>query len=249
LPVGVTATPLPRPATTIARTWLPLPAHVAFFSDSLGYEARQHVSIELVRRLGTDTVFSYTGAPGAALCDYRDGIVAAIASGKFDVVAIEFSGNGFTECAKGPGGEFMQNEALLSRYRADAETVATAGDRGQVALVWVGAPSSWIVLPDSDVRNAMIEDVYRPVADRHGDTISSAHLAVYSDAGLPVRSATCLPEDQRCVDGYVVLRSPDGIHFCPSPGTNPSMPCPEWSSGAYRYGTAVAASIAVLYGR
>jgi hypothetical protein len=125
-PATTVATTMPSPPTTIARRWLPLPARVAFFSDSLGYEARQHVSIELVRRLGTDTMFAYTGAPGAALCDYREGIVVAIASGKFDVVAIEFSGNGFTECAKGPGGEFMQNEALLSRYRADAETVATA---------------------------------------------------------------------------------------------------------------------------
>jgi hypothetical protein len=235
--------------TTVAKVWMALPARVAFFSDSLGYEARDFVSQELDRRFGTEVSFVYVGGPGAALCDYRDTIVAAIERRTFDVIAMEFSGNGFTECAKGPGGGFLEHEALLSRYRFDAEAVASAADHEPVVLIWVGAPSPWIVGPDTDVRNAMIESVYRPLADKHRNTISYAHLAVYSEMGMPVRSKSCLAEDETCTDGYVVVRSPDGVHFCPAPESNPSKPCPVWSSGAYRYGAAIAASISGLYGR
>jgi hypothetical protein len=113
----------------------------------------------------------------------------------------------------------------------------------------VGAPSPWISSADIDVRNAILDEVYQPIANEHGDTISYAHLSVYSEAGVPVRAMPCLPEDQTCEDGYVVVRSPDGIHFCPAAGSNPSMACPVWSSGAYRYGSAIAGSIATLYGR
>ena len=46
-------------------------------------------------------------------------------------------------------------------------------------------------------------------------------------------------------DGLLVnvVRNPDGIHFCPASGEavyGITDDCPEWSSGAYRYGRALA---------
>ncbi|OHV45866.1 hypothetical protein CC117_08800 [Parafrankia colletiae] len=42
--------------------------------------------------------------------------------------------------------------------------------------------------------------------------------------------------------GQVLVRGPDGIHFCPV-DTPPMRPCPTWSVGAKRYGVAMAASL------
>jgi hypothetical protein len=40
-------------------------------------------------------------------------------------------------------------------------------------------------------------------------------------------------------DGTVVVRG-DGVHFCPVEG--PSSNCPVWSSGAVRFGMAIASA-------
>jgi hypothetical protein len=60
----------------------------------------------------------------------------------------------------------------------------------------------------------------------------------------------CLPgegTDAGCFGGRIVVRAPDGAHFCPNVG--PAVrgvvgPCPRWSSGAVRFGRAMADAIA-----
>ena len=79
----------------------------------------------------------------------------------------------------------------------------------------------------------------------------------YADAGLSVADAggnwtatlPCLPgedEAKGCVDGQIPVRAADHGHFCPTVaedlgGVVPQ--CPVWSSGAWRYGAAVAQAI------
>ena len=72
----------------------------------------------------------------------------------------------------------------------------------------------------------------------------------YVDAGRAVvegdrftATLPCLPSEgpaEGCVDGRIRVRALDGVHFCPvreGPGTDH---CPVYSSGAVRFGLAMA---------
>jgi hypothetical protein len=72
----------------------------------------------------------------------------------------------------------------------------------------------------------------------------------YVDAGRAVvaggrftATLPCLPSEgaaDGCVDGRIPVRALDGVHFCPrreGPGTDG---CPVYSSGAVRFGFAMA---------
>jgi hypothetical protein len=56
----------------------------------------------------------------------------------------------------------------------------------------------------------------------------------------------CLPDEtapQGCEpDGTIAVRSVDGTHFCPL-DTGGKTACPIWSSGAHRFGIALADAI------
>ena len=89
-------------------------------------------------------------------------------------------------------------------------------------------------------------------ARSHGTTTGS----VAPDAGAALVAADtsftvtlpCL-QDEPCVggiDGQNVVRSADGIHFCPSNAEadrGVTGECPVWSSGAHRYGHTLAAPV------
>ena len=50
----------------------------------------------------------------------------------------------------------------------------------------------------------------------------------------------CLPTEKKvqgCVAGQIIVRSPDGTHFCPTEMVFPN-PCPVYSSGEKRWGAA-----------
>jgi hypothetical protein len=54
----------------------------------------------------------------------------------------------------------------------------------------------------------------------------------------------CLPNEPGCANGSVVVRSPDGTHFCPVRETDQIAPvCPVWSGGAFRFGAALAEAV------
>jgi hypothetical protein len=88
------------------------------FSDSLGYEAKDEVGRELDRRFTGKMSFTYDGLPSVALCDYTERILSAIAAHAADVIALEFSGNGFSDCTKGTDAKPLVGDALLDRYRS-----------------------------------------------------------------------------------------------------------------------------------
>jgi len=56
----------------------------------------------------------------------------------------------------------------------------------------------------------------------------------------------CLPSEHACgAFGVEQVRSPDGLHFCPRPRVVHWSPeCPVYSSGAYRFGTALGEGVA-----
>jgi hypothetical protein len=81
----------------------------------------------------------------------------------------------------------------------------------------------------------------------------------YLDAGSSVapgdtytRTLPCLDFETSafgCEDGRIPVRAPDGNHFCP-PGADATLTatCPVWSSGAYRFASAMAQPILTQLG-
>ena len=60
-----------------------------------------------------------------------------------------------------------------------------------------------------------------------------------TDAGRFTQTLPCDPGEPCGPDGRIVVRAPDGVHFCPHP-TEPAGLCAVYSSGARRFGYAVA---------
>ena len=64
-----------------------------------------------------------------------------------------------------------------------------------------------------------------------------AGAAVLTPDGRYTPQLPCLDSETTadgCTNGQIIVRAPDGIHFCPtvSGGT---QPCPVYSSGAHRF--------------
>jgi len=67
-----------------------------------------------------------------------------------------------------------------------------------------------------------------------------AGAAVETPDGSFAATLPCLPGEAECgPDGTNPVRNDDGVHLCPGA----SGPCPVYSSGAFRFASAIAAAI------
>jgi lysophospholipase L1-like esterase len=217
------------------------PPIVALYTDSLGAQAEPFFADQL---RGEARIRGVT-VPGAALCDALDAIGEEAERRRARLAVIQFSGNNVTPCTQGPDGAPLEGAALVDRYEADArravELLAGAG----VPIYFVGSPPTTV--SDAATR---INERYRQIADetaQNGGEVFfvDAHTTVIADDATFTRTLPCLPfetEVQGCEGGRIVVRAPDGVHFCPTvTGEDPH--CPVWSSGAYRFGSAMAAPV------
>jgi hypothetical protein len=95
--------------------------------------------------------------------------------------------------------------------------------------------------------------LYQELAARHPSARYIEAGASVLDHGRWTKTLPCLP-DEPCTGGtdhrgraVNVVRAPDGTHFCPDgPAAEfgVTKPCEVWSSGAFRYGTAISTAIA-----
>ncbi len=240
-PATAAATPTaraarPRPVTAVSR---PV---VILYGDSLAWEAGDAFAFALAAR--PDVVVHQRSFGGTAICDWlpamRDDLVAL----RPGVVIVQFSGNNFTTCMHDADGAALVGNALVERYRADALTVAATFEGRDVAVVFAGTPLPRSHSDESPSIVDRVNEVYRDVAAR-------SEIADYADAGAALlvdgawtATLPCLPAEP-CdgADGRNVVRAPDGLHFCPVGGRadgGVTAVCPVWSSGAFRFGAALA---------
>ena len=115
--------------------------------------------------------------------------------------------------------------------------------RHDVKVVLIGAPlDAW---PNLSANVTYINTIYEELAAanrRGGVTYSDAGQSVLADGRFTWRLA-CLPHEP-CTgpSGSNTVRSPDGVHFCPTGITTLDSPynlCNVYSSGAYRFATAM----------
>lgn len=202
---------------------------ILVLGDSLVWEAVGPLQA-LARNAGVDLeVHAFGGlAPCDGLRDAEDGMRRDP-----QVVVASFSGNALTPCMRGA----TSGLALRDRYALDAGRLRQL-TRGR-PLVWVTPPASQKPNPAGDLAVAAIR--WAASLDP-GDTTVVDGGAHISPGGRWTATLPCLFFEPCPRSGTVVVRSPDGAHFCPT-GKEPVLGVTDWcdvhSSGALRFALAL----------
>jgi hypothetical protein len=227
---------------------------VVLYGDSLAWEARDHF-VWALAAAGADVQARTMG--GTAICDFLPAMHEDAGALRPDAVVVEFSGNALTPCIRGNGALYGREEHLEA-YRADARSVLSIFPSARV--YFAGAPMAATAREQRAFHGGAFNDLYREVAASDPDARYVDAGAAVLDHGRWTRTLPCLPEEP-CTGGIDalgrsvnVVRASDGAHLCPAAALavdrGVTSRCTVWSSGAYRYGTAMAAAvIADLPGR
>ena len=171
---------------------------------------------------------------GTAPCDWLDDDLLADRS---SVVVITFTGNSLTPCMSDDAGGHLEHEAFAARYRADLTELVDHARSTGARVVLVGQPYRSPSFDHADRVDA-INEVIRELAEAYPFvSFVDAGAAVETVDGSFSERLPCAFFDLDCAaDGTTVVRG-DGVHFCPVVNVHP---CPVYSSGAFRFGAAIA---------
>jgi hypothetical protein len=249
-----TATPNPGPRTLTA----PIPdasaedasePRIVLYGDSLSSESQGYFAEYLIRNGVTDVQTRTFG--GTALCDYLGAMRQDAAVLHPTTVVIEFSGNAFTPCMRNADGTLPTGDEWFARYRDAAIEALRIFAPSGTHVYFVGTPLNRRAEETRDPNANLLNRLYA--------SLSTLGLSTYVDAGAAVldhghwtETLPCLadepcegPTDTSGIPTNVV-RAPDGGHFCPgAPDAVRGVTgaCPVWSSGAFRFGSAMAAPV------
>jgi hypothetical protein len=189
---------------------------------------------------------------GTAICDWLAQMRSDATTMHPDAVVVQFSGNDLTRCMRGPDGKQLQGAAYFNRYESNASQVLKIFAPEHTLVFFAGSPISRSEQETDDAGLLQLNAIYTEIAQfsaygRYIDAGASVLLGGHWTLTLP-----CLPKEP-CTGGrdangtpINVVRAPDGAHFCPGAphavgGVTPS--CTVWSSGAWRFGMAMATPV------
>lgn len=210
---------------------------VVLYGDSLSAQASEHF-VDLV---GGEADVTLRVFGGTAPCDWLDTMRFDAEAIEPRAVVIQFAGNAFTPCMRGPDGGDLPPEEIAARYAADLETATEI-------FTDAGARVHLVTPPAGVGRREPVDlgTISRELAQRGGRVVEvvDAGEALQDEHGEYPVTLPCLPHEgpeHGCEDGRIAVRAPDGMHFCDDPGG--ALACPEYSSGAWRFARAMAASL------
>ena len=240
---------------TIRPRALPVPpsqATVVLYGDSLAWEASDHFR-EALAEAGVTHVYTNTFG-GTAICDWFDEMTADAIRLRPTAVVVEFSGNALTTCMTDLAGRSLavSPSAYHAKYAADADEVVRIFSGVGTRVYFAGAPKSRQAEASGDPDAGWLNKLYAGLAIDDGARYVDAG-AVVLDHGHWTDALPCLASEP-CTGGTSssagvaenIVRAPDGGHFCPgAPAAlrGVTETCPVWSSGAYRFGRAMAAPV------
>ncbi len=215
------------------------PASVAVFGDSLSQESEPYFK-EFLRAADESVQNYYSSQGGTALCDWLDKMREVAATSHPKAVEIEFVGNNLTSCMAGYD---LYTQAWLDKYRADTQAALAIWLPTGAHVYLIGKPitrQEAESVPNWDALNRQYEAI--AAADPTHITYVPAGSAVEGPNHTYVETLPCLPVEPctgPVVDGVASnqVRAPDGVHFCPTQGTNGM--CDVYASGAYRFAGAM----------
>jgi hypothetical protein len=213
------------------------PRRIAVYGDSQAAEATPALEL-LASRSGAAIRIHAFG--GLAICDDLGVMAAEAASWQPTAVIVDFSGDNFTRCMDG---DALGSPQYYAKYAAD-ERAAIATFRPEGArVVVVGAPVDESSSLTSNV--TALNQVYASAAaGQPGVTYVDAGDAV-EQGGAFTFVLPCLADEPCTGESHTnVVRSPDGVHFCPTGQTRleaNAEVCDVYSSGALRFAGAMLA--------
>jgi hypothetical protein len=220
---------------------------VVLYGDSLAWESRDDFALAFAGHPGVQLVVRTFG--GTAICDWLSTMAQDAATLRPGAVVVEFSGNALTPCMQDAAGTPLSGDAYFQRYGSDAEAVVTTFLPTGAQLFFAGAPISRSASEQGDFRGGRLNTMYAQVAAAHDGVGYVDAGAAVLDAGRWTASLPCLAFEP-CTGGLDasgravnIVRAPDGGHFCPvaeKAVRGVTSTCPVWSSGAFRYGSALA---------
>jgi hypothetical protein len=217
------------------KEFVPGPSRFALCGDSLVSEAAQDFSFLAGESGAPARIRTY---PGAAICDYFSSMAADARGWQPTVAVLAFSGDAFTPCM---GGVPLGTLQYYSKYRDDAQWAIAIFRSAGIRVVLVGLPLD--ASPGLRQNASALDDIYQSLSDSNaGVTYDDAGQAVMAD-GQFTWSLPCL-SSELCTgkSGTNVVRSPDGVHFCPDGKTTlvgRLEECDVYSSGAIRFASAM----------
>jgi len=208
---------------------------IALYGDSLVSEVGQDFA-ELATSAGA--AVQVHAFPGVSPCDYFTSMAAVARDWHPTVAVLLFSGDVFTACNDGVQ---VGTALYYAKYKDETRTAISIFRSVGTTVVLIGQPA------DSTARLT----TNGSALNRLYGSIARATTGVsYADAGLAVmangRFTWTLPclSGQPCTGphGTNIVRSPDGVHFCPDGRTTPDRgleECDVYSSGAFRFASAI----------
>jgi GDSL-like Lipase/Acylhydrolase family len=216
----------------------PGPPRVILYGDSLVSEAGTDFS-SLANDYGASAeIRTY---PGTATCDWLTTMAADAQAWQPTAVVLAFSGNNFSPCM---AGDQLGTPQYYAKYESDTQSAISIFRAIGTKVVLAGLPLDASAVLSQNV--TQLNQIYQSLASRNvGVTYDDAGQAVEA-GGQFTWTLPCLP-DEPCTgpDGTNVVRSPDGIHFCPDGHTTlvgALEECDVYSSGALRFAAAMLGS-------
>jgi hypothetical protein len=217
----------------------PGPSRIALYGDSLVSEAAQDFSYLAGESGASVRVRTF---PGTAICDFLPAMTADAEGWQPNVALLAFSGDPFTPCMAGVQ---LGSLSYYAKYKEDAQTAISIfrSIGAQVILVGLPADSSTGLSQNA----AALNGIYQALSEANtGVAYDNAGQAVMVN-GQFTWTLPCL-SGEPCTgpNGTNIVRSPDGVHFCPDGKTTfvgGLEECDVYSSGALRFATAMLAPV------
>jgi hypothetical protein len=248
--VAAACAPAAAPGTAPIPAALRTEPRVVVYGDSLTWEARRYIPAIAAQLHMQVSVYSFVGT---AICDWFADMWRRLPAERPAVVVDAFYGNSWTKCMQDGHGVALAGAATAARYNRDAHAAAAIAMASGANVVFVGAPRTQREMSDPGWQR--VRDQFRAVAAEHPGRVTFRDSGVnIAPDGRFAATVPCLPRERTltdssgvhaCQNGRIIVRAPDGLHFCPhgldnklgQPGN-----CPVYMSGAYRYAVAIVAA-------
>jgi GDSL-like lipase/acylhydrolase family protein len=204
---------------------------IILYGDSISQEAFRPAA-RVAARSGFELVSRAFG--GTSVCDWLPRM-ATDADLHPEAVILQFSGNYVSECSR----QHDTFDEVIAQWLEDAAAAFDLWQAQGTRVYWATSPTN----KSGSSISPFLDNAVEPVADSHGASMIPAATAVLKPDGRYAGKLPCLaretPQKGCNQRGKIRVRAPDGGHFCPSN----VYPCSVYSSGAYRYGSAMVAPV------
>ena len=224
------------------------PVRVGLFGDSLAVQSEPYFNF-LLQAGGKATVSDFAYG-GTAACDWLPKMLDYARTEHPRAVVFEFVGNTFTSCMAGCP---LGSSAAVHRYCSAVSTAIQVFLGLGTRVFLVGTPINLTQWTTHDSGWDALNLAFAALAAKHPGRVT------YIDAGKSVEgphqsfvwTLPCLVFEP-CTGPTIagvrtnVVRSPDGVHFCPDQkgnGVGQVTRCNMYSSGAFRFAAAMAGPV------